>query len=94
MLTAHFSDLFGEDQLYIMFEFGDGGCDLDGCKVRIWLVCMWLMYKMNIVDISLAGSLMAHCTLSLIFLIVSQSHVSCLSHCLSQSHCPEVTRCD
>ena len=90
-----------------MFEFGDGGCDLDGCKVRIWLVCMWLMCKMNSVDLSLAGSLMAHCTLSVSCLshclsqshdsrlshCLSQSHDSCISHCLSQSHCPEVTLC-
>ncbi|KAK7110020.1 dentin sialophosphoprotein-like [Littorina saxatilis] len=27
-------DMFGDDQLYIMFEFGDGGSDLDGCKIQ------------------------------------------------------------
>ncbi|XP_076461813.1 uncharacterized protein LOC143294262 [Babylonia areolata] len=26
-------DVFGDDQLYIMLEFGDGGCDLDACKL-------------------------------------------------------------
>ncbi|KAL8603701.1 hypothetical protein ACOMHN_017198 [Nucella lapillus] len=26
-------DVFGDEQLYIMLEFGDGGCDLDACKL-------------------------------------------------------------
>lgn len=30
------ADVFGDDQLYIMFEFGDGGCDLDSCKVSFF----------------------------------------------------------
>ena len=27
--------MFGDNQLYIMFEFGDGGTDLDGFKVGL-----------------------------------------------------------
>ncbi|KAK7496261.1 hypothetical protein BaRGS_00012426 [Batillaria attramentaria] len=27
-------DIFGLEQLYILFEFGDGGCDLESCKLK------------------------------------------------------------